>query len=91
MKRMTRDIYESMTLPMQRAYTIFANIETYGDIRRVMNCTLAEYTAALECFKELFQNGETKTFMQNVARFFERIEFEVIPPHDTKINYTIKA
>lgn len=62
-----------------KAYTTLRNIENMEDLKKA-KLSLSDYSAAKNIFQELSTPGNTaNTFIENVAKFYERCGFLVVP------------
>lgn len=73
---------------INKAYTTLRNIETIEDLHKV-KLSLSDYHAARDIFKELSTPGSTaKTYFSNVAAFYEKCNFLVVPKNGYFIIWT---
>lgn len=73
---------------ISKAYTTLRNIETIEDLHKA-KLSLSDYHAAMDIFNELSTPGSSaKTFISNVAAFYEKCGFNVVLRN---INYVIST
>jgi hypothetical protein len=73
---------------INKAYTILRNIESEADLKKA-KLSLSDYYAAKDIFKELTTPGSSATtFYSNVAAFYERCDFLVVPKQGHFIIWT---
>ena len=71
-----------------KAYTTLRNIENAEDLKKA-KLSLSDYHAAMDIFNELSKPGSiAKTFISNVAAFYEKCGFNVVLKN---INYVIST
>ena len=71
-----------------KAYTTLRNIENAEDLKKA-KLSLSDYHAAMDIFNELSKPGSSaKTFISNVAAFYEKCGFNVVLKN---INYVIST
>lgn len=73
---------------ISKAYTILRNIETIEDLHKA-KLSLSDYHAARDIFNQLSTPGSTaKTYFSNVAAFYEKCNFLVVPENGYFIIWT---
>ena len=73
---------------INKAYTILRNIENIEDLNKA-KLSLSDYSAAKSVFHELTTPGSAaNTFNANVAAFYERCNFLVVPENGHFIIWT---
>ena len=73
---------------INKAYTTLRNIENMEDLKKA-KLSLSDYHAAMDIFNELSTPGSSaKTFISNVAAFYEKCGFNVVLRN---INYVIST
>lgn len=73
---------------ISKAYTTLRNIENMEDLKKA-KLSLSDYHAAQNIFHELSTPGSTaKTYFSNVAAFYEKCNFLVVPENGYFIIWT---
>lgn len=75
---------------MKKISTIFndyMSIESDKDLKK-RKMQLVDYNAFKDVFMDIQRNGKTTTFIENVARYFEKFGFSVVLD---EVNYLIEV
>ncbi len=72
---------------MKTMYDKINSIKTIKDLQK-NGLSLSDYNAIKEVYNELYKNGLSKTFIKEVAMFYQKNGFNV-SMDDYKVNYII--